>query len=184
MTRQPNTHGGGINANINGLIFEKKTSLKMALERCGFSLEPICHDENTGYKIYKGKSFLGYSVPQYRLYTDFLKPNKINYKEYNSKKWLPDECFINIKTKIAFIIEKKFQSKSGSVDEKLLTGHFKKMEYKKLFKPLGYRVIFIYVLSSEWFTNKPAYDDTFQYIEDMDCEYYFDKIPLDKLYLE
>ena len=79
-------------------------------------------------------------------------------------------------TKTAFIIEKKFQSSSGSVDEKLPSCHFKKREYEKLFFPLGYPVVFIYVFN-DWFQHS-MYRDTLQYIEDMGCYYFFNEIPL------
>ena len=55
----------------------------------------------------------------------FKKPRGINYKEYNSKQWQPDECFINEQNKFAYIIDKKFQNSSGIVDEKLLGCHLK-----------------------------------------------------------
>ena len=110
------------------------------------------------------------------MYSCFLAPRGIDYRQYNSKQWLPDECFINEITKTAFIIEKKFQSSSGSVDEKLPSCHFKKREYEKLFFPLGYPVVFIYVFN-DWFQHS-MYRDTLQYIEDMGCYYFFNEIPL------
>lgn len=113
------------------------------------------------------------------MYSKFLEERQINYKEYNSKKWKPDECFVNTLTKTAYIIEKKFQNCSGSVDEKLPGCHFKKKEYEKLFKPLDLKVEFIYILN-DWFEDK-RYRDTLNYIEEMGCYYYFNRIPLDIL---
>ena len=134
------------------------------------------------HKIYLNDNLIGFSVPKYRLYKYFLELNKVNYKEYNSKQWLPDEAFINCKNKTAYIIEKKFQNCGGSVDEKLPGCDFKKQEYKKLFDPIGYNVEYIYVFN-DWFSNK-VYRDTLEYIKKVGCSYYFNTIPLEALGLE
>lgn len=76
----------------------------------------------------------------------------------------------------AYIIEKKFQSGSGSVDEKLPGCHFKKLEYEKLFTPLGFSVEFMYVFN-DWFLDK-KYEDMLKYIKYMGCNYCFNEIPL------
>lgn len=177
MTHIPNTHGGGAKTNKNGLRFEQTTSLKDALQYHNFILNPISSNRKSiGYEVYNEQKLIGYSVPKHALYSCFLAPRGIDYRQYNSKQWLPDECFINEITKTAFIIEKKFQSSSGSVDEKLPSCHFKKREYEKLFFPLGYPVVFIYVFN-DWFQHY-MYRDTLQYIEDMSCYYFFNEIPL------
>lgn len=168
MVRKANIHGGGAQTNINGLRFEQMTSLDAALKGAGFSVVDCVVFEN-------GKR-VGMSVPKHNFYSKFLDPNCINYKNYNSKKWLPDECFINEKQKIVFVIEKKFQSSSGSVDEKLPSCDFKRMEYEKLCRRLGYNVEYIYVFNS-WFCD-PRYKDTLEYIKNMGCHYYFNEIPL------
>jgi hypothetical protein len=46
----------------------------------------------------------------------------------------PDEFFINIEKRVAFIIEKKTQKVMGSVDEKIQTAPFKKYALYKKFK--------------------------------------------------
>ena len=169
MPKTANTHGGGARTNLNGLGFEQTTSLDEALMGCGY-----CITDNV---VFKDGQRVGMSVPKHKLYSKFLEPNGINYKEYNSKKWLPDECFINEESKTAFIIEKKFQGGGGSVDEKLPGCHFKKQEYEKLFHPLEYGVEYLYVFN-DWF-RAPSYRDTLEYIEAMECHYYFNEIPLD-----
>lgn len=171
MARVPNRHGGGACTNRNGLRFEQITSLDDALESVGFLLKDC--------EVYDGSKLIGYSVQKHKLYSKFLSPEGINYKDYNSKQWLPDECFINLQTHTAFIIEKKFQNSSGSVDEKLPGCHFKKIEYEKLFKPLGYQVAYLYVFN-DWF-RAPSYRDVLVYIEEMGCHYYWNEIPLEVL---
>lgn len=94
-----NKHGGGAKTNANGLRFEQDTSLNTALINAGYRIQEE--------EVFSGNKSIGFSVPQHKLYSKFLEPNGIHYSDYNSKKWLPDECFINKEEKIAYIIEKK-----------------------------------------------------------------------------
>lgn len=171
MRRNPNTYGGGARTNLNGLHFEQTTSLDDALINAGYNINNCT--------VYRGNHKIGMSVPQKRLYTYFLNPNGIFYSDFNSKEWRPDEAFINFKNGIAYIIEKKFQNCAGSVDEKLPSCHFKKLEYQKLFTPLGFDVEFIYIFNN-WFLDK-KYRDTLEYIKCMGCYYFYNEIPLDFL---
>lgn len=168
MSRIPNRHGGGAQTNANGLHFEQTTSLNDALCQAGYTVQ--------NYRVYRNNYQIGMSVPKGSLYTMFLEPNGIDYRYINSKQWQPDECYINFEYKIAFIIEKKFQNNSGSVDEKLPGCHFKKKEYEKLFHPLNFTVEYLYVFN-DWFYD-PRYRDTLDYITEMGCHYCFDEIPL------
>lgn len=168
MARTPNRYGGGAQTNHNGLHFEQTTSLDEALFNAGY--------EVINYVVYIDGYEIGMSVPQTRIYSHFLEPHGIYYADYNSKAWRPDEAFINYENRTAYIIEKKFQNCPGSVDEKLPSCHFKKWEYEKLFKPLGYRVEFIYIFN-DWFRNF-KYRDTLEYIERMGCYYFYNGIPL------
>ena len=102
MARITNTHGGGARTNANGLHFEQTTSLENALENAGYNVY--------GTEVYDGQKLIGLSVPKNNIYSCFLKPNGIDYTYYNSKKWLPDECFIHLGTKVAYIIEKNFKT--------------------------------------------------------------------------
>lgn len=78
-----------------------------------------------------------------------------------------------------YIIEKKFQNGSGSVDEKLQTCDFKKLIFTRLLKPLNINVEYIYVLN-DWFKQE-CYKDVLEYILSKDCQYYYNEIPLTKL---
>ena len=78
-----------------------------------------------------------------------------------------------------YIIEKKFQNVAGSVDEKLPNCHFKKQEYQKLVSSLGITVEYIYVFS-DWF-KKEQYRDVLDYIEQIGCYYYYNKLPLESI---
>lgn len=179
-----NTYGGGANTNQTGLAFEKETSLNDALIEIGYHIK-----DNEVYDIHD--NFIGLSVSKYDFYKKFLEIDyigpdkdkliKVNYKQYNSKRWLPDEAFVNNLNKTVYIIEKKYQEQSGSIDEKLPNCHFKKLEYEKLCNPKGYNVEFIYVLS-DWFKQN-QYKDILDYIKHVECQYYFNNIPLEYLEL-
>ena len=173
MSKIANKFGGGAQTNANGLKFEQTTSLDEALVSEGYSVKD--------HKIYLGSKLIGLSVPKHNLYSKFLEKKGIDYKKFNSKKWLPDECLINFNNKTAYIIEKKFQNTSGSVDEKLPGCDFKRKEYLKLFNVLDYDVEYLYIFN-DWFLDS-QYIDTLKYIESTGCHYFFNKIPLDFLNL-
>ena len=169
MPKTPNTHGGGSQTNANGLTFEQTTSLDEALKAAGYAIK--------GAKVYtRDGQMIGYSVQKHSLYSTFLVPNGIDFTKCNSKKWLPDECFINMGNKTAYIIEKKFQNSSGSVDEKIPGCDFKKKEYEKLFASIDYKVEYLYVFN-DWFL-RDVYRDTLEYVKAVGCTYYFNAIPL------
>lgn len=118
------------------------------------------------------------SIKKNTLYK-FLGKHGVDYKTVISKKLLPDEALYVPAHKKVFIIEIKFQEVAGSVDEKLQTCDFKKMQYKKLFEPTGIEVEYVYILS-DWF-KKGEYKDVLDYIHKSGCHYYFKTLPLDFL---
>ena len=175
MTRMHNIYGGGNRTNINGLAFERDTSFNDALEQAGYTIKD-------DYVFDKNNNCIGMSIPKNKLYKNYLEKNNIDYRDYNSKKWSPDDAFLNFENQTLYIIEKKYQQVPGSVDEKLPNCDFKRKEYQKLFRPLNITVKFIYIFN-DWFKNK-QYKDVLEYIEDMGCEYYFNEIPFENLGLE
>lgn len=142
MLRQANRFGGGANTNRNGLHFEQTTSLNTALQNAGFIIDNNC-------EVYYRNQLLGYSINQDEFSTVFLRQNGVNDRAINSKRWKPDEAFINELDKTVYIIEKKFQHTNGSVDEKLATFPFKIREYKRLLDPIDYDLVYMYLLSSD-----------------------------------
>lgn len=173
MARIRNIFGGGSRTNQNGLLFEQETSLNDALLDAGF-------DIYNQYDVYYDGQLIGHSINQAEFATVFLRANGINDRNINSKRWEPDEAFINELNRTVYIIEKKFQRTSGSVDEKLATFPFKIREYRKLLDPIGYDIVYIYLLKSTWF-DVPKYQDYYDYMEDLGCPYYFDKLPLEAI---
>lgn len=169
-----NLHGGGANTNVNGLHFEQTTDLVSALRISGYTV-------NSKNEIFFNDKLIGISAPKYQLYQQILKPAGIDYQKVISKQLLPDEALYLLNKKTIYIIEKKFQSTSGSVDEKLQTCGFKLEQYKKLFNPLGVKVSYFYVLND--FFKDTKYRDVLEYIERQNCKYFFNEIPLDELNL-
>lgn len=168
MAKKPNIYGGGAKTNINGLKFEQATSLDESFTLAGYKIEK--------HEVFYNNKKIGLSVPKHSFYKIFLVSNGINQKDYTSKKWLPDECFVNNKSNCVYIIEKKFQNCSGSVDEKIPNCDFKKSIYEKLCTPIEFKVQFIY-LFNDWF-KAPKYKDMLEYVKRVGCSYYFNEIPL------
>lgn len=167
-----NTHGGGSQTNANGLKFEQETDLKDALLQInGYKIE--------NNELYFNNQYIGILASKNNLYKILLEPNGINYEDIISKKLLPDEAIYLNYQKTVFIIEKKFQNVSGSVDEKLQTCGFKKRQYTKLFAPLGINVEYLYIFN-DWFAQ-PQYTDVLEFIKENNCHYFFNEIPLDFL---
>lgn len=157
----------------SGLEFETKTSLSEAF----LKVKGITIKDDIVHAAAKPVARL---LHKNKLYTQLLAPEGVNCKDVISKKLLPDEALYVMESDTLFIIEKKFQTVAGSVDEKLQTCDFKNQQYKKLVKPLGTKVKYVYVLS-EWFKKK-EYSDVLEYIEEKGCYYFFDEIPFEFIF--
>lgn len=154
--------------------FEQDTNLAEALIKNGFVVK------DNGY-VYRDETIVGLLAPQHKFYSRFLEPLGINWKNFISKQMRPDEAFISAKDKTVYIIEKKFQNQAGSVDEKLQTCDFKKKQYEKLVRPLGYHIEYIYICN-DWFKQR-QYKDVIDYIIECECQIFFNEIPLESLHL-
>lgn len=161
---------GGANTKT-GLAFEGKVDLATFLNK------------QKGYKVvddkvYFHKELIARVFKKYGFYT-FLEEYGIQWQKLISKRLLPDDCIFVIVENTLFIIECKFQKVAGSVDEKLQTCDFKKKQYQKLLSKANIEVEYVYLLS-DWF-RKPEYKDVLDYIHSVNCQYYFEYIPLKKL---
>lgn len=162
---------GGANT-LTGLIYEGKVDLKTFL------------NQQQGYRvvgstvIYRDQE-VAQIFQKYELYSEFLAPRGIDWKNCISSQLLPDNGIYVIINNTVFIIEVKTQNTPGSVDEKLQTCDFKKKQYQKLFFPLNIEVQYVYILD-DWF-KKPKYKDVLDYIISVGCQYYFQYIPLQRL---
>lgn len=162
--------GGG--NTTTGLVFESKTDLKTLLNGI-----KNYHVDDNNIVFYK-KEKVGIIFVKNGLYK-FLKENNVNWKDYLSKKLLPDNSIYVILNNTFYVIECKYQQVAGSVDEKLQTCDFKKKQYKRLMAALNFEVEYIYILS-DWF-KKSEYKDVLAYIHSVGCDYYFNYIPLQRL---
>lgn len=165
--------GGG--STLTGLHFENERDLlKLLASKKGYQVK----DDEIGKAIYFEGKLVANIYRKHDLYK-FLDVKNIDWKAKISKKLLPDDALYVIVNNTLFIIELKFQNVAGSVDEKLQTCDFKRKQYQKLLAELNVEVEYIYVLS-DWF-KKPEYKDVLDYIISVNCQYYFDYIPLQKL---
>lgn len=163
---------GGSRTTLHGLHFEKRTDFASVISRMpGYSVQ--------GDTIsFKGKD-VARLYKKNKLYANLLKPMGVDAGKLVSKKLLPDDAVLVLVNKTLYIVESKFQTVAGSVDEKLQTCDFKLKQYRKLVKPLGLSVRYVYVLSA-WF-EKPEYRDVLDYIKSVGCDYFFHELPLDYL---
>jgi hypothetical protein len=165
--------GGG--STLTGLHFENERDLlKLLASKKGYEIK----DEKIGKAVYFENKLVANIYRKHDLYK-FLTLKNIDWKAKISKKLLPDDALYVIINNTLYIIELKFQNVAGSVDEKLQTCDFKKKQYQKLLSELNVEVKYIYVLS-DWF-KKQEYKDVLDYIISVNCDYYFDYIPLQKL---
>jgi len=152
------TGAGGANTNINGLQFEEVADLKDRYE----SIQPSRN--RIGSEVtFKGhlRTFIKVNKSALHKYMEKLGEKNMTLKPAAGCKF-PDEAYIDLERNIIFIIEKKFQQESGSVDEKLQTGCFKQSHYKGLF-PI-FKIYYMYCLS-DWFKSDD-YESVLKYLKD------------------
>lgn len=88
-----------------------------------------------------------------------------------SKELRPDICYFDFEATTVYIVEIKFQSMKGSVDEKLQTADFKTKQYKKVLSKIGemsgepWKLKFSWVLN-DYFQDRAAgeYRDILEYL--------------------
>lgn len=155
------TGAGGSNTNKNGLSFQEITKL------------PSSHKEKIGQFTYIKFQNVD------KLFIQAFNKDLIKYMNMNGQVNLnitfasgcksQDEVYINEHDKIIYIIEKKFQQGSGSVDEKIQTGIFKKIHYTRLFQ--NYKIYYIYCLS-DWYKKK-EYVSTLDLLKEFDIKIFW-----------
>lgn len=170
MTETKNTYGGG-KATKTGALFEDRVSLREKLLSVNFAVNEC--------KVSIKNEEIGFLVSKHAFYSTFLEKEGIDYKEVIARRLLPDEAFVNVRTKTVYIFEIKYQQSHGSVDEKLQTCGFKKWQYEKLLQPIGYKLEFIFILN-DWFKAE-SYEDVLDYIKKEECLYFFNEIPIEIL---
>ena len=146
-------------ANYNGALFEERTNFRNIISKDS----PLVFAEK--YKFRK-----------------WIKSNfNIDVLDVWSKNLLPDEAVYNPYLNTVFIVEKKYQSCQGSVDEKLQTCAFKKRQYDKIGQIIGVKFEYIYCLN-DWFEDE-RYNDVKDFIEESGCKWFYDyNFPIDCFY--
>lgn len=143
ISNNPLTHGGGENTNKSGLIFEKKTCLYSLCKKHGFidNYDINCKSKMS-IKHISGKELICCTKNSFKKIIN-TKYQKEMYRE-------PDDAFIinnpGHNTKI-YIIEKKAQFQSGSIDEKLFAVKYYLEDYKLNFGD-GFDIKYILCVSS------------------------------------
>lgn len=165
-----NIYGGGANTNLFGLQFEQTTSLATALLNAGYEVRD--------YTVFKQGEAVAILGSKHDFIRNILNPLRID-TGILSKKLLPDDAIVNFKNSTVYILEKKFQHGSGSVDEKLQTCDFKKKQYQKLFQRHNVKVEYCYICN-DWF-KQAAYKDVIDYIHSVGYQIFFNEIPLEFL---
>jgi len=162
--------GGG--NTITGINFEGEVDfLTLISKQKGYFVNghDIFYNDKNVAQVFKKHSFYGY-----------LKSKGIDWKKIMSARLLPDDAIFVITNNTFFILEIKFQKRSGSTDEKLQTCDFKIKQYRKLLSQLNVEVQYIYILS-DWF-KASRYKDALDYVINISgCSYYFNYLPLQKI---
>lgn len=167
--------GGG--KTTSGLVFEGRCDFITLLEAVpGYH---IVQRKDAGCDVLFENKVIAHTFKKFAFYR-YLESHGVDWRSKISAQLLPDDAIIVITRKTLNIIEVKFQNVAGSVDEKLQTCDFKRKQYQKLVSDLDLAVAYIYVLNSSWF-NVPKYKDVLDYIQSVNCNYCFDKLPLEWL---
>jgi hypothetical protein len=152
------TGAGGAQTNKNGLSFEYHTSLMglIKIEQYFYTQSKPNSKAKKKPKPYKLITFNSYDklliMAHQSGFNMYMRDKKLINKDIDvmhgcSK---PDESYIDEDKKVIIIIEKKLQTTSGSVCEKIQTAPAKLYNYTERFP--GYIVNYIYCLS-DWYKS-------------------------------
>lgn len=165
---------GGANTNRNGLKFESRTDLSKHIKNDfsgRYSLSEYIIEEKNRIKNSKDYSLqvydnqlgkvIGVITKQFQFY-NVLK-QRYGLINIHHKMWKPDEAFFNFEKNTVFIVEKKFQNGSGSVDEKVFGFNAKRVLYQELFnRQMNEPVIpveFVAMFNSSWWIEGNKLND-------------------------
>ena len=152
---------GGANTQ-SGAIFELNTDVKTNLINAGIDISKVIFCRKTDFPAY-------------------MKSHGFNMRTYFGKEFWPDEAFIY--NNHLFIIEKKYQSVDGSVDEKIQTGPYKKLIYEICAEALGLNgATYIYLLVGSAFNINKYTKHQIPYLINNGIPVYFDNFPINKYF--
>lgn len=190
---------GGANTNRGGLAFENKTDLAARIKRDlnmtyeliehKYKKPPLIKSTAKVYDIYSkiDQHLIGIITKQMQFYN--ILEEKYQVRNANHKKWKPDEVFFNFDANTIFIVEKKWQQGSGSVDEKIFGFVNKRRLYQNDFNQLSHEpkptVEFSALFNSSWWIyglkNTMENNDLEKYPRKNEKQYqdYFDNLRID-----
>ena len=157
-----NTAGGGANTNANGKVYERKVNLT------GRNTNDLKFTEEKEI-VNRGK-VVGHYGSQGEFKSILKEKFNIDLLDIISSELKPDEFVFQENSKELIVLENKYQTVEGSVDEKLQTCHFKKYQYEKVAKQLGYTSVKLIYLLNDWF-SKEKYTDVLNYMKAIGCDY-------------
>lgn len=189
---------GGANTNKSGLKFEHDTDLATSINTyLSDDYKLVKHEFQTNIKLPKPEStapvfdlirkkdnyHVGIITNQYQFY-NVLKEH-YGLENFNKKLWKPDECFFNFETNTIYIVEKKWQQRAGSVDEKMFGFVNKRRLYQNNFNQMEKEpkptVEFCALFNSSWWLkgnkgkNQKNYQDYFDNLRIDGIKIFFDK---------
>ena len=153
------TGAGGANTNVNGLSYEEKTDLKTEYSNC--VINEKYHTKKISFHLFINVEFVNANKKAFHKYMESMGEKNASIQPAAGCKE-PDEAYIDENRKYIYIIEKKFQKGTGSVDEKIQTGPFKQQHYRKMFP--NFKTFYIYCLS-DWFKRK-EYESVLEYLQE------------------
>lgn len=179
---------GGANTNINGLKFEHRTDLASSidsnlskeykLEEHVFKKQLIVNSKSPVFDVIRLKDnfHIGVITNQNQFYNVLY--DTYGLKNINHKRWKPDEVFFNFEANTIFIVEKKWQSGPGSVDEKIFGFVNKRRLYQNNFNQLAKEpkptVEFSALFNSDWWLKGGPNSENGKHYQD-----YFDNLRID-----
>jgi len=184
---------GGANTNRGGLEFESFTDLVARIQRDLSDkydvneIEVVNSTIKSSSLVYEvirksDSKKIGIITKQFQFYNVLY--NEYGIKNQNHKKWKPDEVFFNFETNTVFIVEKKWQQGSGSVDEKIFGFVNKRRLYQNNFNTLEKEpkpaVEFSALFNSDWWihgangNNEKGYADYFDNLRIDGVKIFFD----------
>lgn len=166
--------GKGGAKTLTGLKFEKEVDFQDLLSKVpGYDLKKL--PDKVGLGVFFESKLVARCFRKHDFYK-YLEEHGVDWGNLISKKLLPDDALLVIIRETLFIIEVKYQQVAGSVDEKLQTCDFKRKQYQKLVQTLDLKVEYVYILN-DWFKN-PSYKDVLDYINNVNCHYRFNTLPM------
>lgn len=181
---------GGANTNKSGLAFERKTNLADRIKEDladKYTLKEIHFPNKSTAKAFEvirksNNTKIGILTQQMRFY-DVMK-QIYDIDNVNHKRWKPDEAFFNMENNTVYIVEKKWQNTSGSVDEKIFGFVNKRRLYQNNFNQLTNEpkptVEFCALFNSSWWLdgnngkNMQGYQDYFDNLRIDGVKIFFD----------